>query len=380
MKVVAAVDSFKGSVSSVQAGNAVKEAVLSVCPDAEVIVMPLADGGEGTVETLVYGMGGDMIKTEVMGPMGEAHTAAYGIVDGTAVMEMAEASGLTLVAPEKRNPLYVTTYGVGDMIKDALKRGCRDFIIGIGGSATNDGGVGMLKSLGFIFSDKDGNEIKNGGKYLSDIVSVNADGALAELKECRFSIACDVDNPLCGVRGASHIYGPQKGASAEDVVFLDKSLENFARVTSEKFGSDYSDDAGSGAAGGLGFAFRAYLNAELRPGVEIILDKIGMKEALNGADYLVTGEGRIDSQTAMGKAPAGAAAEAKKAGAVVIGIGGSVSDDAYLCNDKGIDAIFCVTDRAMTLEEAMNTETTVKNIKKTVSQIFRLIKIKNNRD
>lgn len=380
MKVVAAVDSFKGSVSSVQAGNAVKEAVLSVCPDAEVIVMPLADGGEGTVETLVYGMGGDMIKTEVMGPMGEAHTAAYGIVDGTAVMEMAEASGLTLVAPEKRNPLYATTYGVGDMIKDALKRGCRDFIIGIGGSATNDGGVGMLKSLGFIFSDKDGNEIKNGGKYLSDIVSVNTDGALAELKECRFSIACDVDNPLCGVRGASHIYGPQKGASAEDVVFLDKSLENFARVTSEKFGSDYSDDAGSGAAGGLGFAFRAYLNAELKPGVEIILDKIGMKEALNGADYLVTGEGRIDSQTAMGKAPAGAAAEAKKAGAVVIGIGGSVSDDAYLCNDKGIDAIFCVTDRAMTLEEAMNTETTVKNIKKTVSQIFRLIKIKNNRD
>ena len=228
MKVVAAVDSFKGSVSSVQAGNAVKEAVLSVCPDAEVIVMPLADGGEGTVETLVYGMGGDMIKTEVMGPMGEAHTAAYGIVDGTAVMEMAEASGLTLVAPEKRNPLYATTYGVGDMIKDALKRGCRDFIIGIGGSATNDGGVGMLKSLGFKFSDNDGNEIKNGGKYLSDIVSVNTDGALAELKECRFSIACDVDNPLCGVRGASHIYGPQKGASAEDVVFLDKALGNFA--------------------------------------------------------------------------------------------------------------------------------------------------------
>ncbi len=380
MKVVAAVDSFKGSVSSVQAGNAVKEAVLSVYPDAEVIVMPLADGGEGTVETLVYGMGGDMIKTEVMGPMGEAHTAAYGIVDGTAVMEMAEASGLTLVVPERRNPLYATTYGVGDMIKDALKRGCRDFIIGIGGSATNDGGVGMLKSLGFNFFDNDGNEIKNGGKYLADIASVNTDGALAELKECRFSIACDVDNPLCGARGASHIYGPQKGASAEDVVFLDKALGNFARVTSEKLGSDYSDDAGSGAAGGLGFAFRAYLNAELRPGVEIILDKIGMKEALNGADYLVTGEGRIDSQTAMGKAPAGAAAEAKKAGAVVIGIGGSVSDDAYLCNDKGIDSIFCVTDRAMTLEEAMNTETTVKNIKKTISQIFRLIKIKNNRD
>lgn len=373
MKVVTAIDSFKGSVSSIEAGNAAREAVLSVYPEAEVIVMPLADGGEGTVETLAGGMGGRMVYTDVTGPLGDKIQAAYGIVGDTAVMEMASSSGLPLVPPEKRNPFYTTTYGVGDMIKDALAKGCRQFIIGIGGSATNDGGVGMLQSLGFRFLDRDGKEVERGGKYLADIADVDVSGALKELGECVFKIACDVDNPLCGPRGASHIYGPQKGASYEDAVILDSALENFAHVTKEKLGVDCADSEGSGAAGGLGYAFRAYLNGELKPGAEIVLDETGIDKALEGADYLITGEGRIDSQTAMGKAPAGAAARAKKAGALVIGIAGCVTDDAYLCNDKGIDAIFPVIDKAMSLEEAMDRETTVKNIKKAVTQIFRLI-------
>ena len=373
MKAVIAIDSFKGSVSSMEAGNAAKEAVLSVYPEAEVIVMPLADGGEGTVETLACGMGGEMIYTEVTGPLGDKIQASYGITGNTAVMEMASSSGLPLVPIEKRNPFYTTSFGVGDMINDAIKRGCREFIIGIGGSATNDGGVGMLQSLGFGFTDKDGKEVEKGGKYLADIVDVDTSGALKELKECTFKIACDVENPLCGERGASRIYGPQKGASDEDVIILDNALKNFADVTKKKLGADCAETAGSGAAGGLGYAFRAYLNGELKPGAEIVLDEIGIDKALLGADWLITGEGRIDSQTAMGKAPATAALRAKKAGANVIGIAGCVTDDAYLCNGKGIDAIFPVIDKAMPLEEAMDKDVTVKNIKKTVTQIFRLI-------
>ncbi|MDY4082358.1 MAG: glycerate kinase [Candidatus Metalachnospira sp.] len=374
MKVVAAVDSFKGSVSSLEAGNAVKEAVLSVDSEAEVLVMPLADGGEGTVDTLVSGMGGKLIETEVTGPLGEKRTAVYGICGNTAIMEMASSSGLPLVPAEKRNPLDTTTYGVGDMIKDALKRGCREFIIGIGGSATNDAGVGMLQSLGFKFYDGGKKEIGLGGRYVADIADIDISGAVPQLKECVFRIACDVDNPLCGKRGASYIYGPQKGANAETVEFLDNALGSFAEVTRKKFGIDCAENPGSGAAGGLGYAFRAYLNGELKPGVEIVLDEIEIDKALVNADYVITGEGRIDSQTAMGKAPAGVAARAKIAGASVIGIAGCVTDDAYLCNDKGIDAIFPVIDRSMTLEEAMDKTTTVKNIKKTVTQIFRLIK------
>lgn len=379
MKVVTAIDSFKGSVSSIEAGNAAKEGVLSVFPDAEVIVMPLADGGEGTVETLVYGMGGEMIETEVTGPMGEKRICSYGIVDGMAVMEMASSSGLPLVPVNERNPLLATTYGVGDMIKDAIKRGCREFIVGIGGSATNDGGMGMLQSLGFRFFDENGKETGIGGKYTAEVRDIDVSGALPELKECVFKIACDVDNPLCGERGASHIYGPQKGASPEDVLFLDAALKSFSEVTKEKLGTDCAEIPGSGAAGGLGYGFMAYLGGELKPGVEIILDETGIDKVLEGADFLITGEGRIDSQTAMGKAPSGAAARAKKKEAVVIGIAGCVTDDAYLCNDKGIDAIFPVIDKAMPLEEAMDKDVTVKNIKKTVTQIFRLADILNNK-
>lgn len=374
MKVVIAIDSFKGSVSSLEAGEAAKNGVLDVYPDADVSVMPLADGGEGTVETLVYGLGGEMVNTDVTGPMGEKINCSYGIINGTAVMEMAASSGLPLVPPDRRNPLLATTYGVGDMIKDAVNRGCHDFIIGIGGSATNDGGMGMLQSLGVKFLDKDGKETGIGGKYLADVADVDMSGLMPELKDCVFNIACDVDNPLCGERGASRVYGPQKGASENDIKFLDSALRNFSKITKKKLGVDCAETPGSGAAGGLGYGFMAYLGGELKPGVEIVLDAIGMDKAMEGADFVITGEGRIDSQTAMGKAPAGVAKRAKKAGAIVIGVAGCVTDDAYLCNSEGIDAIFPVIDKAMPLEEAMDRDVTVKNIKKEVTQIFRLVR------
>ena len=375
MKVVIAIDSFKGSVSSLEAGEAAKAGVLDVYPDADVSVMPLADGGEGTVETLVYGLGGEMVNTDVTGPMGEKINCSYGIVNGMAVMEMAASSGLPLVPMDKRDPMLATTYGVGDMIKDAVKRGCREFIVGIGGSATNDGGMGMLQSLGVKFLDKDGKETGIGGKYLADVADVDMSGLMPELKDCVFNIACDVDNPLCGERGASRIFGPQKGATEEKVIFLDSALRSFSEVTKKKLGVDCAETPGSGAAGGLGYGFMAYLGGELKPGVEIVLDAIGMDKAMEGADFVITGEGRIDSQTAMGKAPAGVAKRAKNAGAAVIGIAGCVTDDAYLCNSEGIDAIFPVIDKAMTLEEAMDRDVTVKNIRKEVRQIFRLISI-----
>ena len=272
------------------------------------------------------------------------------------------------------NPLKTTSYGVGEVIKDASEKGCRKFIIGIGGSVTNDCGVGMLQALGFSFKDKEGKEIGFGGAELERVEKIDVSGAYPVLNECEFEIACDVTNPLCGEKGASAIYGPQKGATPDMIKQLDKALGHFAFVTEKYTGKNMSEYPGSGAAGGMGFGFLSYLNVNLRPGIEIVLDTLGMDRVLEGADFLITGEGRIDSQTAMGKAPAGAAKRAKKYGLTVIGVAGCTTDDAYLCNEKGIDAIFDVTDRAMTIEEAMDRENTKKNIEKTVTQIFSLIK------
>lgn len=377
MKVVIAIDSFKGSVSSLEAGEAAKEAVLSVFSDADVTVMPLADGGEGTVETLVSGMNGQLVNAEVTGPIGEKVICQYGILPDAAIIEMAGAAGLTITPVSKRNPLNTTTYGVGEVIIDAIEKGCRNFIVGIGGSATNDAGVGMLQALGFEFFDKNGNKIGVCGKYVADIATIKTDNVYPKLNECKFRIACDVDNPLCGERGASYIYGPQKGASEEDVKFLDSALINFANVTKDKLGRDCSEFPGCGAAGGMGFAFMAYLNGELKPGIEIVLDEIGINDILPNTDFVITGEGRIDMQSAMGKAPVGVAKRGKKFGATIIGIAGCVSDDGHLCNQAGIDTIFAVADKAMSLDEAMDKDTTKKNIKKTVVQVFNLIKCLN---
>ena len=374
MKTVIAIDSFKGSLTSIEAGNAVKKGILNILPDTEVIVKPLADGGEGTTEALVEGLGGEMIRINVHGPLETPATASYGMIPGTntAIMEMASAAGITLVGKDKR-PLDATTYGVGEMIADAVRRGCRDFIIGIGGSATNDGGVGMLTALGYEFLDKDGQPAGISARALGNIASVRTDNVLPELRECRFQIACDVTNPLCGTNGATYIYGPQKGVTEKMKTGLDRSMANFAQVTRRCTGTDYTARKGAGAAGGLGFAFLSYLQAELRPGIRLVMDAVKMDEAIEGADLVFTGEGCLDHQSAMGKAVTGIAKLAKKHGATVIALAGAVTDGADECNQHGIDAFFPILRRITTLDEAMDPDTAKQNLTKTTEQIIRLI-------
>ncbi len=374
MKVVIAIDSLKGSLSSLEAGNAVKEAVLRAHPDAEVTVRPLADGGEGTVEAMAIGLGGELIEAEVTGPLGERVTAKYCIVNGTtAVIEMAEAAGLTLVPPEMRDPMFTTTYGVGELILHAIGRGCRSFIIGIGGSATNDGGTGMLSALGFEFFDKDGQNIARGAYGLDSLVSVSAENALSELKACSFRVACDVNNPLCGDRGCSAVYGPQKGATPEAVRIMDGWLEKYAETSKSVFPDADPEYPGAGAAGGLGFAFMTFLNASLESGISIILDETELEKYIADADVVVTGEGRIDFQTAMGKAPIGVAKLAKKHGKRVIAFAGCVTEDAEECNSHGIDAFFPIVRGVTTLDEALDRDNAYANLRAAAYQVFRII-------
>lgn len=375
MKVVIAIDSFKGSLSSIEAGMAAKNGILKAKPDAEVIVKPLADGGEGTVDALIEGFDGDRIDITVTGPMSTPVSCYYGLLKetNTAVMEMASAAGITLVPDAEKNPLLATTYGVGEMIKDAMERGCRNFIIGIGGSATNDGGIGMLKALGFTFSDKNGEDVGEGGQALAKIASVGTQNRHPLISECKFRVACDVNNPLCGENGATYIYGPQKGVTDNLKKKLDAGMANFAKITADSLGQDNSNAAGAGAAGGLGFAFLSYIGAELTPGIELLLDATGLENELNDADVVVTGEGRLDHQTAMGKAPVGVARLAKKHGAKVAAFAGGVTEGAAACNDAGIDAFFPIVRGVTTLEDAMKKETAQKNMAAAVEQVFRLL-------
>lgn len=376
MKVVVAIDSLKGSLSSMEAGNSIKTGILSVHPEANVVVKPLADGGEGTTDSLIEGLNGEKVDIVVTGPMGTKEKAYYGILkaSNTAIMEMASAAGITMVSDQEKNPLKATTYGVGEMIKDAVDRGCREFIIGIGGSATNDGGIGMLKALGYSFKDADGNEVGEGGEALSRIVSVDAGNVYDKLKECHFRIACDVNNPLCGPNGATYIYGPQKGVTEDMVEELDRAMKQYAEVTAKCMGNDYAETPGAGAAGGMGFAFMSYLNSELTPGIELILNAVSLEDELKDADYVVTGEGRLDHQTAMGKAPVGVAKLAKKYGATVLAFAGAVTSEAGVCNEAGIDAFFPIVRGVTTLEEAMDSKQAEKNMTATVEQVFRLLK------
>lgn len=373
MKVVVAIDSLKGSLSSVDAGNAIKEGVIKACPDAEVVVKPLADGGEGTIEALVEGMKGTEYKIEVHGPLDKKVTASYGIIEEgekIAIIEMAQAAGITLVSKQERNPLYTTTYGVGEIIKDAIHRGCRKFIIGIGGSATNDAGIGMMQALGYKFYDVDGNLLGLGGKVLDKIHRMDDTEALKELSECSFKVACDVDNPLYGKNGASYIYGPQKGATEEIVKILDDGLINLSKVVN----NTYENTPGAGAAGGLGYGFMTFLGGKLESGIDIILKEINLEEDIKDADVVVTGEGRLDAQTIMGKAPIGVAKLAKKYSKKVIGLGGSLTSDAYKANQHGIDAVFSIVNEPMTLEKAMEPEVAKFNLKMTAMQIFNLMR------
>ena len=380
MKIVISIDSLKGSLTSIEAANAIKKGILSVDNKSDVVIMPLADGGEGTVEALVQGMNGEEKVISVTGPINEKVNATYGILKetNTAIIEMAQASGLPLVPAELRNPLNTTTYGVGEIIKEAIEKGCRNFIVGIGGSATNDCGVGMLQALGFEFYDENDNLVGLGGKVLNQIKRINTENKLKELDECNFKIACDVNNPLYGENGAAYIYGPQKGATEEIVKELDKGLKNFAEVVKKDLGKDIAHIEGAGAAGGLGFGFLGFLNSKLESGIKIILDEIKLEEVVKDADIVITGEGRLDNQTAMGKAPIGVAKLAKKHGAKVIAIAGCTTPDAVKCNEEGIDAYFSIVNKAMTIDEAMKKENATQNMIETTIQIFNLIKAVKN--
>ncbi|WP_122643346.1 glycerate kinase family protein [Luxibacter massiliensis] len=375
MKVVIAIDSLKGSLSSMEAGFAAKEGILRAHPDAQVIVRPLADGGEGTTDALIEGMGGQKIDVTVTGPMGEKITAYYGYLkeSDTAVIEMASAAGITLVPEQQKNPLLATTYGVGEMIKDAAEKGCRNFILGIGGSATNDGGIGMLQALGYSFLDKNGQEAGRGAQALDTIVSICDTNTYPKLKDCHFHVACDVTNPLCGKNGATYIYGPQKGVTEDMKEPLDRAMLHYAKVTSQTLHNDFSLTQGAGAAGGLGFAFLSYLHADLTPGIDLILKAINLEEDLKSADIVVTGEGRLDHQTAMGKAPVGVARLAKKFDAQVLAFAGGVTKDARACNEAGIDAFFPILRGIATLEEAMDPENARGNMADAVEQVFRIL-------
>ena len=376
MKVVVAIDSLKGSLTSLEAGEAIQEGILRAISDAEVIVRPLADGGEGTVEALTRGMNGRYEKITVTDPLGRPTDAVYGILEDlhTAIIEMSAAAGITLIDAKDRNPMNTTTYGVGEMIKDAIGKGCRHFFIGIGGSATNDGGIGMLQALGYGMLDTEGKQVSFGAKGLAELVSITDEDVLPELKECTFQIACDVKNPLCGEKGCSAVFGPQKGATPDMIAQMDRWLDKYALLTANRYKKADSQYPGTGAAGGMGFAFLSYMNAELRSGVQIVLEETKLEEYVKDADIVVTGEGCLDGQSVMGKAPIGVAALAKKHHKKVIAFAGCVTEDAKVCNQNGIDAFFPILRNVVTREESMHTDNARRNMTDTAEQVFRLIK------
>ena len=383
-KILVAVDSFKGSMTSLEAGNAIEKGIKSILPDAEIRVRPVADGGEGTTEALIYGRDGvSRERCSVTGPLGDKITAEYTIYDAadgrTAVMEMAAAAGLPLVPEGQRDPMHTTTYGVGEMIRDAVAKGCERFIVGIGGSVTNDGGIGMLQALGFSCLDANGHEVPYGAEGLGvlerivipgkmlvrknsselavadpvdtpivgtaaisgagavDESCVDDDDFASRLSRCTFSIACDVTNPLVGELGCSRVFAPQKGADAEIVEIMDGYMKNYADVVDRSAeGKSDRNTPGAGAAGGLGYAFLMFLGGKLMPGIDIVLSEIGFETDVEWADTVITGEGRIDAQTMMGKTPAGVARLAKEHGKYVIAIGGCLGDGAENCVKEGL--------------------------------------------
>ena len=376
MKVVIAIDSFKGSMTSMQAGLAAKEGILNVT-NADVVVKPLADGGEGTTQALIEGLGGTFEQVEVTGPLGAKTVAHYGILADkqTAVMEMAEASGIGLVKREDLDPWKASTLGVGEMILDAIhQHGVNSFLIGIGGSATTAGGIGMLTALGYTFLDEYGTPLPPVLSSLGKIASVDEKNVPDEIKKCHFRIACDVTNPLCGDNGSIAVFGPQKGIKKEETKPADALMDHYADIVAAYTGKDHRNTPGAGAAGGLGFAFLSFLpGAELQSGIKLVLEAIQFENDLKDADIVITGEGRLDFQTAMGKVPVGVAALAKKYNCKVLAFAGSVTDEAGKCNSCGIDAFFPILRGICTLEEAMDTDTARKNMRLTVEQVFRLI-------
>jgi glycerate kinase len=374
-KIVVASDSFKGSVTSLEVAESAEKAIRSVFPDCEVLKIPVADGGEGTTEALVHAMGGKMMACRVHDPLMNLIYTEYGILgDGeTAVIEMASASGLPLVPEDKRNPLLTTTYGTGELIKDALERGCRHFLVGIGGSATNDAGTGMLQALGFRFLDKEGKELRQGGRILQDICSTDRSQALPRLKEADFTVACDVNNPFSGENGAAFVYARQKGADDEMIRLLDRGLTHFASVIRQQEQKDIDAIPGAGAAGGLGGGFLAFLPTTLKPGIQMVLDALLFEEKIKGADLVITGEGKLDKQTGMGKTPGGILQAARKQHIPTIAIGGSI-EEAEALNSQGFLSAFSIQPGTVSLRQAMDNVFARQNIERTVTQFLRIIR------
>lgn len=354
MKIVIAPDSFKESLSALEAAEAIEKGFKQVIPDAEYVKVPMADGGEGTVKSLVDATGGEIISRTVTGPLGTPVEAFFGVLGNkkTAVIEMAAASGLHLVPAEMRNPLLTTTRGTGELIAAALDHGVKHIIIGIGGSATNDGGAGMAKALGVLLLDGNGAEIGEGGGALKDLVSIDISRLDPRIAGLTMEVACDVDNPLTGAKGASAIFGPQKGATPEMVKQLDQNLAHYAAIIERDLGKEIREVPGAGAAGGLGGGLLAFLPSELKRGVDIVIEATGLSQIVSDADLVITGEGKIDGQTIFGKTPIGVAKTAKKHGVPVIGIAGNVADDSKAVHEHGIDAVFSIVPGIVSLGDA----------------------------
>lgn len=355
MKIVIAPDSFKESLSALAVAGEIAAGFRSIYPDAEYCLLPMADGGEGTVQALIDASGGRRIEVTVQGPLGEPVTAFYGLMgDGQcAVIEMAAASGLELVAPAQREVLRASTYGTGQLIRAALDAGARRFILGVGGSATNDGGAGMLQALGAGLLDAAGQPLAAGGAALATLDRFDLAGLDTRLADCQFEIACDVDNPLLGPQGASAIFGPQKGATPQQVQQLDASLAHYAGVIERQLGQQIAAVPGAGAGGGIAAAMLVFLRGRLRPGVEIVAEAVGLDAAIAGADLVLTGEGRIDAQTVHGKTPIGVARLAQRHGKPVIAIGGCLGAQVELVYEHGIAATFAAVQRPCTVAQAL---------------------------
>ncbi|MGY3349867.1 glycerate kinase [Serratia marcescens] len=368
-KVVIAPDSFKESLSALGVADAIERGFRQIYPQAHYVKLPMADGGEGTVESMVAATGGEIVQVTVTGPLGEPVQGFYGLLgDGeTAVIEMAAASGLHLAPPNRRDPRITTSYGTGELMLAALERGVKAIILGIGGSATNDGGAGMMQALGVKLLDKDGRPLPVGGAALAQLAHLDLAGLDARWQRLSVTAACDVDNPLCGEKGASAVFGPQKGATPEMVAQLDAALHHYGELLERETGRAVLAQPGAGAAGGMGAALLGMLDARLRPGIEIVTETLRLDEAVRDADLVITGEGRLDSQSIHGKTPIGVARVAKRYGVPVIAIAGSLTPDYSVVHQHGIDAAFSVLDRIVTLEEALadadrNLQVTARNV------------------
>lgn len=378
-KIVVASDSFKGSLTSLEVAAGAEQGIHEVFPECEVVKVNVADGGEGTMDALRSTLGGQWVTVAAADPLGRPRNVSYVVLgDGnTAVIEMSAASGLPLLEPQERNPMLTSTCGTGHMIADALSRGCRRFLVGIGGSATNDAGMGMLEALGFRFMDKDGNVLPGRGESMAEVVDIDMSHVRPEVEESEFIIACDVDSPFCGPRGAAYVFSPQKGADPQMVAELDAGMVHLAEVIVRTTGKDIRNIPGAGAAGGLGGGFLAFLNSRLERGIEMVLDAIAFDDIIRGSDLVITGEGRVDSQTLTGKTPYGIMKRAQKQNIRTVAIGGSVKlgDDDDV---SGFDSIWPVTPEGMPLEEAMKAETASANVRETVKKIMLEYKTEGN--